>query len=172
MKTKKKSRMAGVLWVLLLTLLDQVTKYIAYTTLKGSPGVPVIPGVFELFYLENQGAAFGILQNRQWFFIMIALVMMAAAVYVYYCLPSRSHYNGLRLVAVLIASGAAGNMIDRMLHRYVIDFLYFSLIDFPVFNVADCYVCAGAALLVILLFTVYRKEDFSFFDPRKEESEV
>lgn len=169
METKKKSWLAGVLWTVLLVLLDQVTKYLAFTNLKGSSGVPVIPGVFELFYLENRGAAFGILRNRQWFFIMIAVVMIAVAVYAYYCLPAGRHYHALRLVAVLVAAGAAGNMIDRILHRYVIDFLYFSLIDFPVFNVADCYVSVGAVLLVILIFTVYRKDDFSFLNPGAED---
>jgi signal peptidase II len=62
-------------------------------------------------------------------------------------------------------AGALGNMIDRVVHGYVIDFLYFSLIDFPVFNVADCYVCIGAAMLVLSLFTVYREDEFHFLLP-------
>ena len=64
--------------------------------------------------------------------------------------------------SALIAAGAVGNMLDRLIIHYVIDFLYFSLIDFPVFNIADCYVCIGAALAVISLFTLYKEDSFAF----------
>ena len=74
----------------------------------------------------------------------------------------------MRLCALLVGAGAIGNMIDRIVHHYVIDFLYFSLIDFPVFNVADCYVVIGAVLLILLLFTKYRSDHFEFLDPRKD----
>lgn len=151
----------GILTVLFLAA-DQITKYLARITLAGTSGIALIPGVFELYYLENRGAAFGILNNRQLIFILIALVITALAAYVYVRLPADSSYHLLRFVCVLIISGAVGNMIDRLTHGYVIDFLYFSLIDFPVFNFADCYVCVGAGLAVILLFTVYRSDEFSF----------
>lgn len=167
MEKRRKLLAGGLLITVLLTVVDQVTKYLASSHLIGTAGVSVIPGVFELFYLENTGAAFGMLDNRQWFFIIIAVLMAGAAVYVYLHLPSESHYGGLRLVCILIASGAVGNMLDRILHGYVIDFLYFSLIHFPVFNVADCYVCVGAALAVILLFTLYRDDDFKFLIPKR-----
>ena len=94
-------------------------------------GISVIDGVFQLFYLENRGAAFGMLDNRQGFFIAVAAVMCIAAAYVYWRLPLSRHFHFMRMICVLIAAGSAGNMIDRLLHGYVIDFLYFSLIDFP-----------------------------------------
>lgn len=153
---------AGAVLAGLLLALDQFTKYLALTRLAGTPGCPLIPGVFELFYLENRGAAFGVLSGRQWFFIAVAAVMMAAAVFVYLRLPEDRHYHLLRVVCVLILAGAAGNMTDRFVHHYVIDFLYFSLIDFPVFNVADSYVCVGAALAVVSMFTLYKEDDFGF----------
>lgn len=171
MKKPEKSRrvyFAGMAAFLLLTVLDQLTKYAAETALKGKPEIPVIPGVFELFYLQNRGAAFGILRNQQWVFVMIALAMVAVAVYVYAYLPADPHFCAMRICAVLIAAGAAGNMLDRLLHRYVIDFLYLSLIDFPVFNVADCYVVVGALLLIVLIFTIYRNDNFECLNPRKE----
>lgn len=152
----------------LLVVLDQFTKYAAETYLKGISTKPVIPGVFELFYLQNRGAAFGILANRQWVFVMIALAMVAVAIYVYVYLPVTLHFLAMRICTVLIAAGAAGNMIDRLLHRYVIDFLYVSLIDFPVFNVADCYVVVGALLLIVLIFTLYRNDNFECLNPGKE----
>lgn len=159
---------AGFFLLLALTAVDQLTKALALTALKGSSGISLIPHVFELFYLENRGAAFGIFANRQWFFVMIALVILAAAIYVYTLLPGDRRYHPLRFCCVLIAAGAIGNMIDRIVHHYVIDFLYFSLINFPVFNIADCYVVIGALLLIFLLFTKYRSDRFEFLDPRKD----
>ena len=158
----------GILWFAVLVGLDQLTKYLAVARLAGEKGVPVIPGVFELFYLENRGAAFGMLTNRQWFFAAVALVMVIAAVYVYLRLPEGRRYHFLRVICVLIAAGAVGNMLDRLFRHYVVDFLYVSAIDFPVFNVADCYVCVGTGLALLALFTVYREEDFSFLLPRKK----
>lgn len=164
-KKKGKLCMLGALSVLLLLLFDQITKYSAQSLLAGKKSVSVIPGVFQLFYLENRGAAFGMFANRQAFFILVAAVMTAVAVFVYQRLPQEKHYYLLRCVCVLIAAGAVGNMLDRILHGYVIDFLYVSLIDFPVFNVADCYVCIGAVLGVVSIFTLYKEDDFKFLNP-------
>lgn len=161
-------RIYGVLCCAALVGLDQLTKYLAVTRLAGNASIPVIPGVFELFYLENRGAAFGMLTNRQWFFAAVAVAMVAAAVYVYLSLPSDRHYHFLRVVCVLIASGAIGNMLDRLTRHYVVDFLYVSAIDFPVFNVADCFVCIGTGLALLTLFTVYRRDDFSFLSPKED----
>ncbi len=167
MEKKRSCLISGILAVLILFGVDQLTKYLAKTYLAGTPGVDLIPGVFELFYLENRGAAFGMMANRQWFFVLVAALMMAAAAWVYLRLPSSKRYRSLRLICVLIAAGAAGNMADRLIWNYVIDFLYFSLIDFPVFNVADCYVCIGAAVAVVLMFTVYRDDQFEFLMPKR-----
>jgi signal peptidase II len=95
----------------------------------------------------------------------MAVFMIVLGIYTYLHLPDGKHYSVMRMVCVLIVAGALGNMIDRVVHGYVIDFLYFSLIDFPVFNVADCYVCIGAAMLVLSLFTVYREDEFHFLLP-------
>ena len=162
MKNKKKLTGWGVMMFLILLAADQITKYLAAACLSGGRGISLIPGVFELFYLENRGAAFGVLKDQQWFFIGVAVIMLLMAWLVYCRLPGDSHFNLLRVVCVLIASGAAGNMLDRLFRHYVVDFLYFSLINFPVFNVADCYVCIGAAAAVISLFTVYRNDSFEF----------
>lgn len=167
MKQKKFFQItAGLLAAAGLIGFDQLTKYLARTRLSGGTGISVIPGVFELFYLENRGAAFGMLSNRQWFFAAVAVLMILGMSYVYLKLPSGKHYRLFRIVCILIISGAAGNMLDRLINRYVTDFLYVSLIDFPVFNVADCYVCIGAAIAILMLFTVYREEDFSFLFPK------
>ena len=85
------------------------------------------------FICRIAGGTHLFLANRQWVFVMIALAMVAVAIYVYVYLPVTLHFLAMRICTVLIAAGAAGNMIDRLLHQYVIDFLYVSLIDFPVF---------------------------------------
>lgn len=158
----------GIFCCAVLIGLDQFTKYLAVTRLAGERTFSLIPGVFELFYLENRGAAFGMLTNRQWFFAGVAVLMIFAAGFVYLRLPGEHHYLFLRVICILIASGAAGNLLDRLIRHYVVDFLYFSAIDFPVFNVADCYVCIGTGLALLALFTVYREEDFSFLAPGKK----
>ncbi|MDY3249243.1 MAG: signal peptidase II [Candidatus Choladocola sp.] len=168
MENKKKFPAGGLFLLAVLLGVDQFTKYLAQTVLSGEGNIVLIDGVFELFYLRNRGAAFGMFANRQVFFIVVALVMTALAFYVYLRLPDGKHYRPLRFVCLLIAAGALGNMIDRIIYSYVVDFLYFSLIDFPVFNVADCYVCCGAALTVILIFTVYKDDSFEFLYPGKQ----
>ncbi|MCD8338121.1 MAG: signal peptidase II [Lachnospiraceae bacterium] len=167
MKTGNKIFAAGAVFTFLLIAADQITKYLAARFLAGTSGITLIPGVFELYYLENRGAAFGILNNRQLFFVLIALIISVFAVYVFVRFPHGKSYHPLRFVCSLIIAGAIGNMIDRLARGYVIDFLYFSLIDFPVFNIADCYVCIGAGLAVILLFTLYRSEEFLFLKTHK-----
>ncbi|MCD7884952.1 MAG: signal peptidase II, partial [Lachnospiraceae bacterium] len=152
MRTNKVFIALGGICTLLLLAADQITKYFAHTYLAGTYGFSLIQGIFELYYLENRGAAFGILNDCQFFFIIIALIIAALAIYVYVRLPLDRVFYPLRFVCILITAGAAGNMIDRIVRGYVVDFLYFSLIDFPIFNIADCYVCIGAVLAVVVLF--------------------
>ena len=152
-----------------LIFLDQWTKALASAHLKGQPSMPIISGVFELSYTVNYGAAFGILQNRQLLFYITTPVILLAVVFLYLRLPSDRRFLPLKWVGILLFSGAAGNLIDRALQGYVIDFLYVSLIDFPVFNVADCYVTVGTAALMVLLLWHYKEEEFDMLYPRRKE---
>lgn len=150
----------------LLVLLDQATKLAAVSALKDREPFVLIPGVFQLQYLENRGAAFGLLQNARIFFLAVTLIALAAVIYVLVRLPLKRKYIVLRFLMVLIAAGAVGNMIDRVFLGYVRDFLYFSLIDFPIFNVADIYVTCATILLILLLLFYYKEEDdFAFLSP-------
>ncbi len=151
--------------------LDQYTKSLAVLHLKGQPPFILIDGVFELLYSENRGAAFGMMQGQQWFFFVIAAIVLAAAVWVMAHMPAlgEHHFDGLRLCVILITAGAAGNMIDRLAAGYVVDFLYFSLIDFPIFNVADIYVTTATAFLLLLMLVFYSEEDLERFSPRKKD---
>lgn len=168
MKKKSSFLINGAILTVLLFILDQLTKYLAKVFLAGNSGITVISGVFQLFYLENRGAAFGMLENRQIFFIVVAVLMSIAAVYIYCRLPLDKHYHLLRFICILIVSGSVGNMADRLIYGFVIDFLYFKLINFPVFNIADCYVCIGSALAALSILTVYRRDEFEFLFPKKE----
>lgn len=150
----------------LLVLLDQATKLAAVSALKDGGPYVLIPGVFQLQYLENRGAAFGLLQNARICFLAVTLIALAAVIYVLVRLPLKRKYIVLRFLMVLIAAGAVGNMIDRVFLGYVRDFLYFSLIDFPIFNVADIYVTCATILLILLLLFYYKEEDdFAFLSP-------
>lgn len=155
------------LFVFFLIMLDQLTKLWAKNHLKGKPDIPVIRNIFSLHYLENRGAAFGIFQNQQIFFLIMTVIILSGVVYAYHRLPDEKKYQPLKLISFFISAGAVGNLIDRLFHRYVIDFLYFEWIDFPVFNVADCYVTCSAAFLVFLILFYYKEEDFSFLDKKE-----
>ena len=149
-------------------ILDQWSKYMAVLHLQGTDGVDLIPGVFRLTYLENRGAAFGVLQGQQWFFYIITAVILVAVLLVYGRMPAGRKFLPLRVCAVLIVSGALGNLIDRVGQGYVVDFFYFELIDFPVFNVADIFVTVSAVLLAVLLLLYYKEEDLEYiFHSRK-----
>lgn len=158
------------LWILIpvLVLLDQWSKFWAIRVLKPGKVIPIIKNVLELTYVENRGAAFGILQNRQIFFLLITLAVLAGILLVMQRMPDNKRYLPLSLCLVFVASGAVGNMIDRMVRHYVVDFIYFKPIDFPVFNVADIYVTISAGLLILLFFFYYKEEELEQVIPGKK----
>ena len=148
--------------------LDQLTKYMAVLFLKNKPAIPIIENVLELHYLENKGAAFGMLQNQKIFFIFIAFIILFAIAFVLAKTPFDKKYTILHILLVMIAGGAVGNMIDRFVQDYVVDFIYFVLIDFPIFNVADIYVtCAAFAMMGLGIF-YYKDEDIETIFPSKK----
>ena len=133
------------------------------------PPFVIWDGVFELLYSENRGAAFGMMQGKQFFFFLIALVVLAAVVYLLWKMPVTERYMPMAVCLMMVSAGAVGNMIDRIGQGYVVDFLYFKLINFPIFNVADCYVTISAFLLILLVFFYYREEEMACFSLRKKE---
>ena len=142
-----RTALLGVLLCGGLIAADLLTKLTA--SKLGSREVVLIPGVLSLSYIENRGAAFGIMQGRQWLLIVISAVMIAAAVVFYIRRIRDIQYRYLRVLIVFLVAGALGNMIDRIMLGYVRDFIYFKLIHFPVFNVADIYVTVSAVLILI-----------------------
>ena len=145
-------------WILIVIAAiaaDQITKFLAvkYLAPAGEP-VSVIEGIFRFSYVENKGAAFGMLDNHRWIFMVISTVAIVAIVY-YACIwKGRPKNMWVRVALALITGGGIGNMIDRVRLGYVIDFLDFCA--FPniwpwVFNVADAFVCVGAAIIIVYL---------------------
>ena len=156
-----KSVMIGVICFAILVFADQLTKWLAVLRLKDQPSFVLIKNVFELYYLENRGAAFGIFQGKRVIFIIITVVILLFLAYCFWKIPYNPKFTSLRMILVLIAAGAVGNFIDRMANGYVVDFFYFKLINFPVFNVADIYVTCSAVFLAILLIFRYKEEDLN-----------
>ena len=143
---------------ILFLLLDRITKKWAAVTLpKGD--IDIIPDILTLHYLENRGAAWGIFQNAFWLFFIITIVVVGVMVYFYARIPFTRRYWYLRFTIILLSSGAIGNFIDRACWHYVVDFIYVEAINFPVFNVADCYVCIAAALLIHSFLFYYKEEE-------------
>ncbi len=158
----------GLIFAVLLAL-DQYTKYLAITYLKGGNDIILIDGVLELQYLENRGAAFGLLQNQKFFLLFVGLVFLAILIFCLIKLPEHPKYNKLYYLAGAMIAGAIGNMIDRVRFDFVVDFIYFSLIDFPIFNVADICITLTVILLAIVVLFVYKEEDFEFLSFKQKK---
>ncbi len=158
--------------VVVLLLLDQITKIWAVATLKSGEVIELIPGALELNYLENKGAAFGIMQNRQSFFVIAGAIILFFVIFFLFIMPQKKKYFALNVILVMTAAGAIGNMIDRIRLNYVIDFIYIRLINFPVFNVADMYVSISTVVLCFLILFYYKEEDLAVFVPKKKDKSI
>lgn len=156
--------LADVVFSLFLVLLDQVSKYLAQTCLLKRPGgsLDLIPGVFALRYLENRGAAFGMMEGRGWIFILFAGLISIIAGFLCLKSPEGRRFRPLRLALAGLLSGAVGNLLDRVFRGYVVDFLYLSLIDFPIFNVADVCVTVSVLVLAVLILFVYKEGELDW----------
>ena len=135
--------------IILGIAVDQLTKFLAVRFLEPVGSVPIIKNVLHLTYVENPGAAFGMLKGAPWLFntvSVLAVVIMSAFIFLG---QSPNKLYGISLA--MIVSGGIGNLIDRFTLKYVVDFIDFTLIDFAVFNGADSFVCVGAGLLILAL---------------------
>ena len=168
-RTKIQQIIIAVVCTAFLIVLDQFTKYLAVIKLKGQPAFPIIPDVFQLTYVENRGAAFGMLQGKKLLFLVLTTVFLALLCYCYTRMLGRKRFRPLRVISMFLFAGAVGNLIDRVWHNYVVDFFYFELIDFPVFNVADIYITVTCIVFFIMFIFFYKEEDFTDFFPKKKK---
>lgn len=126
---------------------DQVTKKLAVTNLSDISTYPLIENVLHFTYVENRGAAFGMLADHRWVFMLLSAAALIAMIVWLIIEKPRSLWT--RTSAALIISGGIGNMIDRVMLGYVVDFIDCRFIDFYVFNVADSLVCVGCGMLLV-----------------------
>lgn len=133
-----------------LVAADQITKRLAVLHLKPLGSVTLLKGVLDLTYVENAGAAFGIMQGARWFFVILTSAALIIFVIHYIRLPKTPLRRWLRLSLILVASGAMGNFIDRLMNGFVVDMLQVTFISFPVFNMADIYITVGAAAFALM----------------------
>lgn len=146
--------------------IDQLTKWLATKFLQPSESwmhadvVPIIrfgdTNVFSFTYVRNPGAAWGMFKDAQWVFISISTIAIIAMTAYLFLGHANSKLEAIGIS--MLISGGIGNMIDRLFLKYVVDFLYFELIDFPVFNGADSFVCVGAGILILALILEIVKE--------------
>lgn len=136
-------------WIITAAVIaaDMLSKYFAAHVLSKSP-VVLIKGVLELTYVENRGAAWGVFQGARIPFIIVTILFLTVFFWFYF--KTKDEFNLLsKVIFALIFAGSAGNLIDRIIFGYVRDMVYFSLINFPVFNIADSAIVIGAMLLII-----------------------
>jgi signal peptidase II len=192
-KKSNKTMLLGLLAILLLVAIDQFTKYLATAFLAGNASAVLLPGVFELRYLENRSAAFGFdfitflqdkfpiayftahpdvfLSVKMGIFAVLTIAVCVLLLSVFWRVPEHDRrFAAMDVILIAFIAGAVGNCIDRVTRGYVVDFFYFSLIDFPIFNVADIYVTVSAFFIVVLGLFYYKEEDFErIFPPKKKK---
>ncbi|MCR5324770.1 MAG: signal peptidase II [Lachnospiraceae bacterium] len=162
MKSKKAViNLLALLSLAILTGLDQLTKKLAVAHVTEKGDISVIDKVFRITFVKNTGAAWGILKDGTVLLSIFSFIILVFMVFLYFRIDwDNKRLRPLMVLSVFVAAGAIGNLIDRVFLKYVIDFLYFELINFPVFNVADCYITISMFVLAALLIFYYKEEDF------------
>ncbi|WP_283675288.1 signal peptidase II [Butyricicoccus sp. Marseille-Q5471] len=145
------------LLILALIAFDQLVKYWAFTVLQPLTTIPIVENIFHLTYVENRGAAFSLLMNRRWLFVILAVLVVSAAAIALKKGVIQTKTGKWSLY--LITAGAVGNVIDRIARGFVVDLFDFRLIHFPVFNVADIFICTGAVLFFIYIMFQHKETD-------------
>lgn len=141
---------------------DQFTKYCAIEYLRGNSAFVLIDGVLELQYLENYGSAFGMLQDQKFFILFVGVIFLAVILFFLFRLPQTRKFVRVHILLSVIIAGGAGNMIDRFRFDYVVDFISFVLIHYPIFNVADIYIVVATLVLFTQFLFVFQEHDLEF----------
>ena len=147
--------------IIVTVFLDQLTKYLTVLHLKPIDTHPIIEDILHLTYVENTGAAFGMMKNARWIFMITSTVaiigILAYMIYRTYIKKDKMHWMEAMSLS-LIVGGGIGNMIDRTVLGYVVDMIDCRFINFAVFNVADSFVCIGAGVMILHLFIMTAQE--------------
>lgn len=148
-----------IIFAILLVIIDRLSKLWAIKNLKDSDAIWIIKNVLQLYYLPNgnKGAAWGMLEGHQLLFVFIAVIVLIVIGYIIFNLPVGKKYLFIKIMLTFIAAGGVGNMYDRIVQGYVVDFIYFSIINFPIFNVADIYV--SVCTILFALYLIFKVND-------------
>ncbi len=172
MKEKNiKIMLIPIIIIALLTSLDQFTKFIIKSKFMLYESKEVLKNVFAITYIQNKGAAWGVMQGKRIFFLILTVFVILGCFWILYNIIDNRKYIMLTTCVIFLISGAVGNMIDRFKLGYVVDFFDFKLIDFPVFNVADIYVTVSMFLILFLMIFKYKEEDFDEIIGKKSNIE-
>lgn len=158
--TRRRRNPAGRIGLYLLTIIlfvmaDQAVKMLVLRTMKDQD-IPVLGNILHFTYAENTGAAFSLLQGKIWLLSAATAVMVSVCLFL--LLTRRFDSKLCNVALALIISGGIGNLIDRIFRHYVVDFIYFKIINFADFNLADSYVVVGAVLLCLYLIRAEAKD--------------
>ena len=139
------------LFAALIVAVDQFTKYLTVANIPLGQNVPFIPGLLQLTFVKNTGAAFSSFEGQQWLFALVFVVFTGLLIYEYFK-KSMGFTPFERWCIAAIYGGGLGNMVDRVRLGYVVDMIETTFMEFPVFNVADCFITCGCVLLMAHLF--------------------
>lgn len=158
-----------ILAISFLTAIDQLTKYMVTSDFVLYESRPVIEGIFSFTYIRNEGIAWGMFAGGRIIFSILAILIIPFLLWIYHRTVELNAFKFIRVATIFLAAGAIGNLIDRIKLGYVIDFLEFKFIDFPVFNVADIYVTVTMILVFIFICFIYKDEELEKLIPKKNK---
>lgn len=159
-----KERIKHLLLFIILIGIDQGSKIWVRTVLAKREPIIIIPKVLNLQYQSNSGAAWGIFSGKVDFLKILTIIALLIILYLYFKIPEGKRFNALKLLTVFIVAGAAGNLIDRFYLGYVVDFVYFEIIDFPLFNFADTCLTVASFVMFFLALFYFKDDDFAFLE--------
>ena len=168
-KLKRKWMLIFLVMTVITIAIDQFTKHLALLYLKDQAPISLIDGVLELHFYPNTGIAWSLLEGQLIFIIFMGLIFLSVMLYFICKLPEKKKFHILYILCGLLAGGALGNMIDRIRLGYVVDFIYVSLINFPIFNIADSCIVVSIIWACILFLFVYKEDDFSFLSFKQKK---
>lgn len=171
LKNKNKIKWMIIFFVItvLAIILDQWTKLLAIQNLQGKGAYTLLNGVLELQFFSNTGIAWSMLEGQSFFILFTGIIFLAVIMFFIMKLPEHKKFRMVYIFGGLLTGGAIGNMIDRFRLGYVVDFISFILIDFPIFNVADMCIVVSIILLAIMFLFVYKEEDLSFLNFKQKK---
>ena len=164
------------MWVFIIVaacvIIDQLSKLIVSSQMQLHDSFNLIPHLINIRYIQNKGAAFGMLQNHRWVFLIISTIAIGAMIYLLVRIMRLPKYYLMKTTFAMTIGGGIGNMIDRLRLGYVTDFLEFDFVEFAIFNFADSFVCVGSVLFCICLLVGKNDAVFNAMIPSKMKKSI